>query len=418
MAGTARLREKVVRVVDGRSAGARIRSQESVSEPVSSAVSTPGGTGNDAGGSGAEVVRPPLQLVRLPVDKPQPAVTFLHERSQGVMDLIAHFWERLAQTPPLQRGDLHLVVATPTTSEIVNINIPQLDARKFSGAMLYVPKAHRADVLALDPPTAAAFAAYISHKGMEAKSDNIGSGVGAAASSGANVDGACTSDTNGNTLSLTDLSSMVRGAPPSMELPGEPAPVTKGAGGGLNGRVPIDFLTGHAEGIGWMVPMLLPVVHRKAPAREMVNVVMQLPAKVVCDSDANVRPARDSDIPHLNRWRRMYKEERGILFDADLDAWVQTGRIFVYEAEKQVVAVAKFDLELPRLIEIGGVFTFPEFRKRGFGGKIVADLAGRIRAAGKMPTLQVDDQNGPALKLYEGMGWRSMGRLARVWLTG
>ena len=37
---------------------------------------------------------------------------------------------------------------------------------------------------------------------------------------------------------------------------------------------------------------------------------------------------------------------------------------------------------------------------------------------GKMPTLQVDDQNAPALKLYEGMGWRSMGRLARVWLTG
>ncbi len=386
-----------------------------MSEPGSSAASVGalGGAG-EAGGS-AEVVRPPLQLVRLPVDKPQPAVTFLHERSQGVMDLIAHFWERLAQTPPLQRGDLHLVVATPTTSEVVNINTPQLDAAKFSGAMLYVPKAHRADVLALDPPTAAAFAAYISHKGMESKSDNHGGGGGSIASSD-DVTG--TSDSGGNTLSLTDLSSLVRGAPPSTELPGEPGPVAKGAGGGANGKVPIDFLTGHAEGIGWMVPMLLPVVHRKAPAREMLNVVMQLPAKVTCDADANVRSAKEADIPHLNRWRRMYKEERGILFDADLDAWVQTGRIFVYESEKQVVAVAKFDLELPRLIEIGGVFTFPEFRKRGFGGKIVADLAGRIRAAGKMPTLQVDDQNGPALKLYEGRGGRSMGRLARVWLTG
>ena len=54
-----------------------------------------------------------LQLVRLPVEKPQVAVDFLHARSEGVMDLIAHFWERLSQTPPLQRPDLHLVAALP-----------------------------------------------------------------------------------------------------------------------------------------------------------------------------------------------------------------------------------------------------------------------------------------------------------------
>ena len=130
----------------GRIAATPPRSRHKVSEPPSPV-------------SSAEVVSPPLQLVRLPVDKPQPAVAFLHARSRGVMDLIAHFWERLAHTPPLQRADLHLVVATPVESDNVNINIPQLDSSRFSGAMLYVPKAHRADVLALDPPTAAAFVA-------------------------------------------------------------------------------------------------------------------------------------------------------------------------------------------------------------------------------------------------------------------
>ena len=70
------------------------------------------------------------------------------------------------------------------------------------------------------------------------------------------------------------------------------------------------------------------------------------------------------------------------------------------------------------LIEIGGVYTFPEFRKHGFGTKIVSDLACRIRTAGKTPTLQVDEQNIPALRLYESAGWKSMGKLARVWLTG
>jgi predicted GNAT family acetyltransferase len=101
-----------------------------------------------------------------------------------------------------------------------------------------------------------------------------------------------------------------------------------------------------------------------------------------------------------------------------MDAWVQNQRVFVYERGKQIVALAKLDLELQSLMEIGGVYTFPEFRKQGFGAGIVRDIAARIRQLGKVPTLQVDEQNLPALQLYEKAGWRPMGKLARVWLTG
>ena len=366
----------------------------------------------------AEVVRPPLQLVRLPVDKPQPAVTFLRERSGGVMDLIAHFWERLAHTPPLQRRDLHLVVATPVESEHININIPQLDSARFSGAMLYVPKAHRADVLAFDPPTAAAFASYISQQGARAFAEPA-----KAVETG---ESAASEPRDAATLPLTDLSSPQRsGTPDATEMPAEP-PSAKQAGGN-NGRVAIDFLTGEAEGIRWMAPLLLPLVHKRAPARQLVNVVMQLPAEAPCEPDPRVRLAKESDVPVLNRWRRQYKEERGILFDADMDAWVQNQRVFVYElpagaasgdaSADTVVAVAKIDLDLQNLVEIGGLYTFPEYRKRGFGAAIVRDMACRIRQMGKLPTLQVDEQNLPALNLYEAAGWRPMGRLARVWLT-
>lgn len=309
----------------------------------------------------AQVIPPPVQLVRLSVDKPQAAVALLHAKSNGVMDLIAHFWERLPQTPPLHRDDLHLVAAISGDSNNNEVDISKLKDELLTGAMLYVPKAHRADVLAMDAATAAAFAGYISKQGGGA---------------------AMTGD------------------------PGTAAPVA------------IDFLTGQAEGIHWMVPLLLPLVGKKSPARKLVNVVMQLPPTAACESDANVRIAREADVPTLNRWRRQYKEERGILFDADLDAWVQTGKVFIYEREKQIVSVAKFDLELGRLIEIGGVYTFPEHRNKGYGAKIVADLACRIRATGKTPTLQVDESNLPALKLYENAGWRDMGKLARVWLTG
>ncbi|MCL2646258.1 MAG: GNAT family N-acetyltransferase [Phycisphaerales bacterium] len=361
---------------------------------------------------GTEAVRSGLELVRLPAERPQLAVAFLHIRSRGVMDLIAHFWERLSQTPPLQRGDLHLVAAMRGEG-VMNepIHTPPSDCGRFCGAMLYVPKAHRADVLALDEATAQAFASYITHQGPKAIKPDIPPSLPLSPSPSSPVVFTLTDFSSGRTT-ISDV--------PMMQF--QNATANGGSNGGTNGgemKVPIDFLTGTAEGIAWMTPLLLAAVHRKASARQLVNVVMQLTAE--CQPDPNVRVAREADIPTLNRWRRLYKEERGILFDADLDAWVHTQRIFVYEQDKegggQVVAVAKFDLELPSLIEIGGVYTFPEFRKRGYGAKIVSDLACRIRSTGKIPTLQVDEQNGPALRLYENAGWKPMGKLARVWLT-
>jgi GNAT superfamily N-acetyltransferase len=408
-----------------------VRSSQAVSEAVLS----------------AQVVRPPLQLVRLPVDRPQVAVAFLYARSGGVMDLIAHFWERLAFTPPLLRPDLHLVVATPMESDHVNINIPQLDPARFSGAMLYVPKAHRADVLALDAPTAAAFAAYISHQGARVLKNEPSSAAAALHSAeppsapvetAAAPAGGIDSLSTAATLPLTDLSAPLRHGMTAdlSEVPLEP-PTAKNSS---NGKVPIDFLTGDADGIAWMTPLLLPLVHKRAPARQLVNVVMQLPPEVPCDTAPQVRLARDSDIPVLNRWRRLYKEERGILFDADMDAWVQHQRVYVYELPADakpadstdtpangtpsappsgpIASVAKIDLDLQNLMEIGGVYTFPEYRNRGYGTAIVRDLAARIRQLGKKPTLQVDEQNEPALRLYDKAGWQRMGKLVRVWLTG
>jgi ribosomal protein S18 acetylase RimI-like enzyme len=183
-------------------------------------------------------------------------------------------------------------------------------------------------------------------------------------------------------------------------------------------KIAIDYLTGGADGIEIMLPQLLSLVNRKTAARQLINTVMQLPESVVVELDKDVRLAKESDIPMLNRWRKLYKEERGIPFDADVDAAIQSQKVFVCQHEEQVVAVAKLDLELNNLVEIGGVYTFPEFRQQGFGTRIVCDLAARIRQSSKIPTLQVDRENTAALHLYHQQGWTSIGALARVWLTG
>lgn len=294
----------------------------------------------------------------MPVDKPQPAVEFLHRQGAGVMDLIAHFWEQLPQTPPLTRQDLHLIVSSSSDhiSTSTNNNHSISEAGDLTGAMLYVPKAHRADVLAKDDQTAAKFAQYIVQHGA-------------------------TTDSNGNPAAA------------------------------------IDFISGGAQGVLAMVPHLLPHVHKRVPARQLVNTVMQLSPDTKPQMDPAVRLAKESDLPMLNRWRRHYKEERGILFDADISGMINMQRVFVYEWDDHIVAVAKIDIEINRIAEIGGVYTFGEFRNRGFGRKIVDDLAARIQQKGKIPVLQVDRENLPACHLYERAGWRITGELARVWLT-
>ncbi len=353
-----------------------------------------GGLGGGLGGlyrvaetSALETTAPP-RLTRLGLDQAAAAAELLRQRGGGALDMIAHFWERLAQTPPLARADLHLVAAYPTddgvkrkpdgSAEDLSASASArksgpapigADAANALGAMLYVPKAHRADILALSDSVADAFAEYIERTGRPTTSDNT----------------------------ISDGKHL----------------------GGSAARVPaaINFITGNAEGVDRLLPRMLAAVNRKVVARRSINVVMRLPGDVDARIMPNVREAKDGDEVVLNRWRKQYKEERGILFDADVDAWIDSRSVFVLEVDGSVVACAKFDLVLPGMVEIGGVFVFPEFRRRGYGASLVGDLASRIRKMGRVATLQVDAENESALSIYHKAGWVAVGRIARVWLV-
>ena len=307
-----------------------------------------------------------LHIARVGVDKAPQAADLLRTAGAGVMDMIAHFWDRLPQTPPIQRDDLHLVGAWPARTDGQN---PDLDFRHAMGAMLYVPKAHRADVFAPAPTVSEAFTSY-----------------------------------------LTGWERLIRFEPPPPTEPGTPANANQKM------NMPITYITGEAGGIEIMLPQLLALVNRKAPAKKLVNVMMQLPESQPAEPSKLVRVAKNGDEQILNLWRKMYAQERGILFDADVDQWIKSGSVFVFEDDGQVRAAAKFDLVLQNIVEIGGVFTFPEFRKQGIARELVGDLACRIRQMNKKPALQVDVSNDPAIGLYQSAGWTESGRLARVWL--
>lgn len=304
------------------------------------------------------------------------AAEFLRRKGGGVMDLIAHFWDRLPQTPPLARSDLHLVIvwSPPTTTDGQLPPMREQDIYNASGAMLFVPRAGRADVLATDDITADMLMRYI----LEWK-PSIRAG--------------------GNLSDIPLNGKSERPGPQTGEL------------------CAVNFITGEAKGIQAMLPGLLEKTNRKIPAKMAINIVMQLAEEMPATASVRVRLARDGDEAVLNRWRKLYKEERGILFDADVDAWIDSRKVYVCENAGQIVSIGKFDLELFNLIEIGGIYTFPEYRRHGFGRELVSDLAHRIRLAKKIPALQVDEENRSALKVYETAGWKCIGKLARVWIS-
>ena len=281
--------------------------------------------------------------------------------SHGGLLTLAHFWDRLPQTPKFSQPDLHLVAVLPERVAF----LPVADWGTCRAVMLYVPHAHRAEVFAVDAVAAEHLAMYLA--GWERLLRSSGA---------------------------------------------EASPITD-----IEPQSPLQFLTGDAATVEVMLPQMLKLVRRKAAVKTVTNYVMALGVESAVSEHANVRPARAEDEAALNRWRRLYAQERGILFEANVLDGVRAGKVFVYDTGAEIASVAKLDMELPEHVEIGGVYTFPELRTKGYGRALMEDLALRIRKQGKTPLLQVDESNSTAHHMYLQLGWQEMGKVTRVWLT-
>lgn len=60
-------------------------------------------------------------------------------------------------------------------------------------------------------------------------------------------------------------------------------------------------------------------------------------------------------------------------------------------------------------VQIGGVYTNPQFRRYGFAKALVATLTNRILRSGKYASLFVKEKNTAARNLYESMGFSKVG---------
>jgi predicted N-acetyltransferase YhbS len=81
---------------------------------------------------------------------------------------------------------------------------------------------------------------------------------------------------------------------------------------------------------------------------------------------------------------------------------------WVAELDGEVVAVARWTMSFGSWIEVGGVATHPEFRRRGAGTAVTVAAASAALAAGRQVVLRYGD---PALApLYHPLGFEHVGR--------
>jgi len=80
----------------------------------------------------------------------------------------------------------------------------------------------------------------------------------------------------------------------------------------------------------------------------------------------------------------------------------------------RIGAVARAQVALPAVWVIGGVFTVPELRGRHLGTDVMRAIVRAALDAGARPSLVVREENTPARRIYESLGFRLFER--RVWV--
>ncbi|MBN2003570.1 MAG: GNAT family N-acetyltransferase [Anaerolineae bacterium] len=126
---------------------------------------------------------------------------------------------------------------------------------------------------------------------------------------------------------------------------------------------------------------------------------------------------RDAEI--LARWRVGYEvealgaTETPELWErerADARRTAKSGNAWILEAGGQPVATSNFNAAIAEAVQIGGVWTPPELRRRGYARCVVAQSLLDARSSGvPRAILFTDEHNLPAQKAYTSLGFRHVG---------
>lgn len=141
-------------------------------------------------------------------------------------------------------------------------------------------------------------------------------------------------------------------------------------------------------------------------AREHDLVAMQVSTH---PPDAEGRWAGPADVPFLESYQTAYNAERRAGMDHDWKRRVAERRTAVLEQDGEIVAVLNHSGSTPTHAAIGGIWTHPRRRRRGHATRLTAFVIGELLATHPHVHLVVDDDNAPAIGLYRGLGFETIG---------
>jgi predicted GNAT family acetyltransferase len=142
------------------------------------------------------------------------------------------------------------------------------------------------------------------------------------------------------------------------------------------------------------------------------------------EGHVSCRSSREHELELLTDWRVAYTiEALGGGSEKDNAAKSvrdqhERGVAFVLERNHRQVAFSAFNASLPDMVQIGGVWTPPVLRGRGFARCVVAGSLLHARENGvRRAILFTGDENVGAVKAYKALGFRHVGEFGLVLLS-
>jgi predicted GNAT family acetyltransferase len=120
----------------------------------------------------------------------------------------------------------------------------------------------------------------------------------------------------------------------------------------------------------------------------------------------------------------MHKEEVGIdPLERDAAGYrerirelVERKRAIIRVQDGVIASKCEFSAVTDDAVQLMGVWTHPQFRRKGLSRTTLTEVCGHLFRKGKNVTLFVNDFNLPAISLYEGMGFQRIGmNRALIW---
>jgi RimJ/RimL family protein N-acetyltransferase len=130
-----------------------------------------------------------------------------------------------------------------------------------------------------------------------------------------------------------------------------------------------------------------------------------------------------TELPQLAAWRRAYHVESLGAADSaevvtqaarEIDQLFALARVWVLEVGGAIVAMTGFNAQIPRVAQVGGVYTPDALRGRGYARCAVAGSL--IGARGEVDRAILFTPNPAAARAYEAIGFRRLGAYALVML--